>query len=141
MSVPWLQFLIGASMAIGLMLPLSAEAENGSSRVTLNQQDPALKAGDPFIKVRKSIVASGWKPVRMHQSDGYQYSGTETELANHGFLEVDSCSTDSGSLCTFYYRKAAECLRLDTVGEQLKDIQVTYWTHECPPEKSWYALP
>jgi hypothetical protein len=68
----------------------------------------------------------------MHRNDNFEYSGTDRKLAERGFLEVDSCSTDAGSLCTLYYSKASQCLRLDTRGEQINYMEVTYWTDECP---------
>jgi hypothetical protein len=72
--------------------------------------------------------------MRMHGNEEYEYSGTEKVLVDRKFLEVDSCSTDAGSLCNLYYSKGTRCLRLGTVGEQLKYMQVTQWSGECPIE-------
>lgn len=58
----------------------------------------------------------------MHKNDNYVYDGAEKRLAERGFLEVDSCSIDAGANCILYYKKAAKCLRLDTVGEQVNTI-------------------
>lgn len=71
----------------------------------------------------------------MHLGDNYEYDGAEKELADHGFLEVDFCSTDAGALCVLYYSKGGECLRLDTRGEQIRFMRITGWQNECPPKK------
>lgn len=90
---------------------------------------------EPFPLARAQILNAGWKPVRPHLNDRYEYSGTETELIQHGFKEIYSCTVDAGSLCRFYYRQAGHCLRVDTIGEQLRDMNVTHWLYECPPEE------
>jgi hypothetical protein len=71
----------------------------------------------------------------MHRNDDYEYSGAEKELADHQFLEVDSCSMDAGAHCILHYSKGTKCLRIDTVGERLKDMKVTRWTDECPADR------
>jgi hypothetical protein len=68
----------------------------------------------------------------MHRADNHEYDGAEKRLAERGFLEVDSCSTDAGANCILYYRTSSECLRIDTVGEQVNEMHVTRWTEECP---------
>ena len=68
----------------------------------------------------------------MHSNDDYEYTGAEKELADRQFLEVDACSIDAGALCILHYHKGTKCLRVDTVGEQLKHMTVTRWTNECP---------
>jgi len=70
----------------------------------------------------------------MHADDRYEYSGTEKRLADRHILEVDSCSTDRGSLCIFYYAKDGSCLRIDTIGEQVNSMRVTRWDDSCPNE-------
>ncbi|MGE1172761.1 hypothetical protein [Pseudomonas sp. BW7P1] len=71
----------------------------------------------------------------MHTSDGYEYGGVERELAARDFLELDTCSFDS-SRCILFYSKKDACLRVDTMGEQLKDMAVTRWADECPDAPS-----
>ena len=93
-----------------------------------------LKIGESFLAVRARIIRYGWKPVRMHSNDAYEYDGAEKRLAERGFLEVDSCSIDAAANCTLYYRNATKCLRVDTVGEQVDDMKVTRWMKECPSE-------
>jgi hypothetical protein len=59
-------------------------------------------------------------------------------LVKRGFKEVDSCSVDS-SRCILYYKKGGQCLRLDTMGEQVKFMKVVRWSEECPgapPQKA-----
>lgn len=93
-----------------------------------------LRTGEPLRAARERILKSGWKPVRMHRNDNYQYSGAEVRLVAHKFFEVGSCSVDAGANCILYYSKPHRCLRVDTVGEQVNDMTVTRWTNECPPE-------
>lgn len=92
-----------------------------------------LQKGASFVSVRAHLIRSGWKPLRMH-ADDYEYDGTEKRLADRKFFEVDSCSTDRGSLCIFYYAKDDKCLRVDTVGEQVDTMRVTRWDDSCPNE-------
>lgn len=33
--------------------------------------------------------------------------------------------------CILYYKKAGDCLRVDTVGEEAEDMKVTRWVQEC----------
>jgi hypothetical protein len=140
-------FLTYFLIFLGVMITLASPAQpanlSGINESKSNPDHPriSLKAGEYFSSARLRLIKAGWKPLHMHQNDNYEYSGTEVELADHGFHEIDSCTTDAGSLCTFYYFKTSECLRLDTIGEQLKDIRVTYWKNECPSEKSWYVAP
>lgn len=105
--------------------------ETDKTTIRPETADLKLKMGEPFLAARKRILKLGWKPDRMHMHDKYEYMGTEVELSKLGFVEVDSCSVDAGSLCIFYYRKGNECLRLDTVGEQAKQMTVRLWSNEC----------
>ena len=122
------------SMSFGMSAEVRAEADNGQRRISLGVESPSLKIGEHFLSARSKILRSGWRPMRMHGNDEYEYSGTERILADRKFLEVDSCSTDAGSLCVLYYSKGTRCLRLGTVGEQLKYMEVTQWNGECPIE-------
>jgi hypothetical protein len=81
--------------------------DSDNSRVTPSISDLDLKVGESFVKARKRIIKQGWKPVWMHGSDNYEYSGTEKDLADRGFHEVDTCSIDAGVLCTMYLKPAA----------------------------------
>jgi hypothetical protein len=94
-----------------------------------------LSVSKPFILARAHLVEAGWKPVRLHLNDRYEYTGTETIVTRLGFMEVDSCSVDAGSLCVFYYRKADKCLRVDTIGEQVQFMKVLHWMQECSPDE------
>jgi len=109
-----------------------AEISKSHFKITLEAQNLSLKVGEPFLTARAKILRSGWRPMRMHSNDDYEYSGTDRILAERRFLEVDYCSTDAGSLCVLYYSKGTKCLRLGTVGEQLKYMEVTRWSEECP---------
>jgi hypothetical protein len=121
-----------ASMLFQVIPAARAEVSNSQSKITPGAQNLSLKVGEPFLSARAKILRSGWRPMRMHSNEDYEYSGTERVLADRKFLEVDYCSTDAGSLCVLYYSKGTKCLRLGTVGEQLKYMEVTRWTEECP---------
>jgi hypothetical protein len=111
------------------------DGNNNHPKVTLGTEGPSLKVGESFVVARSRIVRSGWHPTRMRKPGDYEYVGAEKELADRKFLEVDSCSMDAGALCILYYSKGTECLRVDTVGEQLKDMKVTRWTDACPVDR------
>ncbi len=111
------------------------EGKHYNPKVTLGAESPSLKVGESFLIARARIVRSGWHPTRMRKPDDYEYVGAEKELADRKFLEVDSCSMDAGALCILYYSKGGKCLRVDTVGEQLKDMKVTRWSDECPVDR------
>ena len=104
----------------------AANDKNGSAGITVDE---------PLVSARSKLIKQGWKPTRMHTSDGYEYSGVERELAARNFLELDVCSFDS-SRCILFYSKKGACLRVDTMGEQLKDMRVTRWRNECPDAPS-----
>jgi hypothetical protein len=102
------------------------------SQAANDKYGPAgIAVGEALVSARSNLIKQGWKPTRMHTSDGYEYSGVERELAARNFLELDTCSFDS-SRCILFYSKKGACLRVDTMGEQLKDMAVTQWTDECP---------
>jgi hypothetical protein len=89
-----------------------------------------IAVDEPLVEARAKLVKQGWKPTRMH-AKGYEYSGTERELAARKFFEVDVCSFDS-SRCILFYSKSGTCLRVDTIGEQFNNMIVTRWANECP---------
>lgn len=107
-----------------------ARAGQQSAAVT----DRRLQEGELFVRVRANLIKFGWTPVRMHTADNYEYDGTEKHLIDRRFFEVDSCSTDRGSLCILYYAKDGRCLRVDTIGEQVNSMRVTRWDDSCPNE-------
>jgi hypothetical protein len=114
-----------------LFLPPSVEmvraAELPASIATLR-----LQQGESFVRLRSRLIKSGWAPVHVHAGEGYEYDGTEKRLVERNFYEVDSCSTDRGSLCALYYKKGRTCLRVDTIGEQVDSMRVTRWEESCP---------
>jgi len=121
----------------GAALLVSLSAPDGAARVdkqSTSVMDLRLQEGALFVHVRDRLIKSGWKPVRMHVGDRYEYDGTEKRLADRNFFEVDSCSTDRGSMCIFYYAKDGMCLRIDTMGEQVDAMRVTRWDDSCPNE-------
>lgn len=122
---------LAAALLLFLSGPDGAAYANEPSTAAMT---PRLQKGASFVGVRARLIKSGWKPIRMHADDGYEYDGAEKRLADRKFFEVDSCSTDSGSLCIFYYAKDGSCLRVDTVGEQVDAMRVTRWDDTCPSE-------
>lgn len=133
MSAKWTQFFLAGSL-VSLLISSATAGKNqlDDSGKTSDIEQIKLKVGEPFLAARAKILKFGWKPVRMHKSDNYKYSGAEVRLVERKFLEVDTCSTDAGSNCILYYRKPKQCLRVDTVGEQVAYMTVTRWANECP---------
>jgi len=122
------------TVCVLLWPPMAASvADSDSSAKAHTMQEVPLKTGEPFLRARSRIIKLGWKPIRMHQNDGYEYSGTEKELAEKKIFEVDACSVDAGVLCSFYYRKAKTCLRVRTVGETLGQMSVNREIIGFPP--------
>lgn len=119
-----------------LQASAGSQADNIQPKMPVDIENLAMRVGEQFLVVRARILRNSWQPIRMHINDDYEYFGAEKELADRQFLEVDSCSMDAGALCILYYGKGRECLRVDTIGEQLKDMKVTRWTDECPVSKS-----
>jgi hypothetical protein len=121
----------GAALMVFLSAPDGAARVDKQSTAVMNLR---LQEGASFVRVRAHLIKSGWKPVPMHVGDHYEYDGTEKRLAERNFFEVDSCSTDRGSMCIFYYAKDGMCLRIDTLGEQVDAMRVTRWDDSCPNE-------
>jgi hypothetical protein len=110
------------------------EPDNHQPEVGLGAGIPHLKVGESFLVARSRILKTGWHPTRMYKEDDYEFFDIEKELKDRNFLEFDSCSMDAGVLCILYYNQETRCLRVDTIGEQIKDMKVTRWTDECPEE-------
>jgi hypothetical protein len=49
-----------------------------------------IVVGERLVAVKSKLVKQGWKPTRMHATDGYEYSGVERELAARKFFELDT---------------------------------------------------
>jgi hypothetical protein len=126
-----------ANVVIALIFQITdaTAGNNDDFRPTPSLADLQLKVGEAFTQARARIIKSGWKPIRMHQGNDYEYDGTERELADRRFLEVDFCSTDAGALCVLYYSKADKCLRLHTKGEQIRSMRIASWENACPVKK------
>lgn len=123
--------------AIVLTCPIMAKSDGLPQAETMQLNSTLisrarLKEGELFIGARKRLVKLGWKPIRMHAKDHYEYDGAERRLIERHFHEVDSCSVDAGANCVLYYSQKGQCLRVDTIGEQVHEMKVTRWTQECP---------
>lgn len=122
--------LITTVALAGCCFAAGAALADGAHKST--QRGPAgIAEGEALLLARAKLLKQGWRPTRRHSSDGYEYSGAELQLTGHKIFEVDSCSTDS-SRCILYYSKKGKCLRMDSIGEQLRDMTVTRWADECP---------
>jgi len=126
--------VVGAALLFASSPAASQILSMDSSANSLVSQKVSLKVGESFLKARSRIISGGWTPARMHDDDGYEFSGTEKELEAKQILEIDTCSVDAGVLCIFYYRKREQCLRVDTVGEEVAKMTVSRWVKECPVE-------
>lgn len=124
---------VAIALAVSLASPAQGAAAIGDEKSGISNLN--LKIGEPFLRARTRIVKSGWTPNPIHSKDHYEYSGAEKRLAERGFLEVDMCSVDAGANCILYYTKGSKCLRVDTVGEQVKQMTVTRWTDECAADR------
>jgi hypothetical protein len=99
---------------------------------TNDKRGPAgIAVGESLVAARNKLVKQGWRPTRMHATDGYEFSGAELQMTARKFFEVDSCSSDS-SRCIVVYANKGACLRVDTVGDKLNDMTVSSWAVVCP---------
>jgi hypothetical protein len=123
-----------ASILVAVVLycmSISTAFADGSQAPNDKRGPAGIVVGERLVAAKSKLIKQGWKPTPMHTTDGYEYSGVERELAARKFIELDTCSFDS-SRCILYYSKQGTCLRVDTIGEQFKDMTVTRWTDECP---------
>jgi hypothetical protein len=90
-----------------------------------------LKEGELFTKTRAQLLRDKWKPIPMNLHNKYAYEALAQKLVNQKFTEVEACSVDTSN-CDFFYKKDGKCLRLDTIGEQIKIMKVVQWSNECP---------
>lgn len=90
-----------------------------------------LKKGMRFLAARDLLMHEKWRPINVHQGDGYEYIGVEKALRTARIDELESCAVDI-ALCIYNYSRGRECLRLATEGEDIAEMRVYYWTHECP---------
>lgn len=90
-----------------------------------------LAKGMHLLDARKVLKMHGWRPIDLHEHDGYEFIGVERLLRDQGISEVESCAIDRG-LCIFNYRKGTKCIRLLTTGEEVDRMQVDSWVRACP---------
>lgn len=134
MNAKWQQFLlVGSLLSLLATNAIAKRSYLNDAGKTSDIEQVQLKVGESFLAARARLLKFGWKPVHMHKSGNYEYSGAEVRLVERKFFEVGTCSTDAGANCILYYRKPRQCLRLDTVGEQVNHMTVTRWESECPP--------
>ena len=119
-----------AALCVVAMLATGAAAPAFAGPAGVN-----LRKGELFLKARQRLITQGWKPVRMHVSDQWEYTGLDRAFFERDVHELDSCTVDI-SLCIFYYRKDGRCLRVNTRGETIATNKVTGWQDECPPAES-----
>lgn len=90
-----------------------------------------LKKGMPFLAARKLLIHKGWQPLNIHKGKNFEYMGTDKKLVKAHIMEVEVCAVDRPS-CIFNYTKGDKCLRLFTLGEEIKNMRVASWTYDCP---------
>ncbi|MGE8482930.1 MAG: hypothetical protein ACN6Q5_10100 [Pseudomonas sp.] len=65
-------------------------------QVTNDKRGPAgIAVAEPWVAARTKLIEHGWKPTRMHGTDGYEYSGVEPALS---IVRAASCSTQEKAL-------------------------------------------
>lgn len=89
----------------------------------------SLKKGMNFFTARKLLIHDDWRPINVHEKEDYPYSAVEKELKDIGIEELESCAMDK-ALCLFNYKKNKKCLLLETLGEEINDMQIYYWTYK-----------
>jgi hypothetical protein len=79
------------SLVVFLAFPAAAVTAQVSdnARIMANLNELQLKVGECFLNARARIIKHGWKPIRMHSSDDYEYIGTEKELVDRKFHEAE----------------------------------------------------
>lgn len=92
---------------------------------------PPIQEGQAFIAARQALLKNRWRPMPIHTRAGQATEGVEKRLSKLGIYEFDSCSMDS-SRCILFYERGANCLRVDTIGEQVEIMKVVQWSNECP---------
>jgi hypothetical protein len=90
-----------------------------------------VKNGMSFKQANAELRRSGWHVRAVHTKDGYEYSGTETTMKDHGVKGVESCAMDR-PVCIVHYAKRNMCLRIITWGEEFKGLTIDNWDRECP---------
>lgn len=90
-----------------------------------------ITEGAKFISTRQALLKQGWKPLNVHQKDGYEYIGVEHDLIKANIREVDSCAVDR-ALCIFRYKRKAQCLRVLAKGEDVPTMVIDSWSNDCP---------
>lgn len=85
-----------------------------------------IKEGMSFLQARKALIRDGWQPSPTALGD----FGVENALKRKGFVEIESC-TVGVQFCSFHYTKKDRCLRLATVGEEIKEMKVYSWYFDC----------
>ena len=89
--------LAGCCLAAG---PALADGSHNDA-----QRGPAgIAEGEALLSARAKLLKQGWRPMRRHATDGYEYIGAELQLTGRKMFEVDSCSMGS-SRCVLYYAK------------------------------------
>ncbi|WP_339538987.1 hypothetical protein [Pseudomonas sp. RA_15y_Pfl2_54] len=81
---------------------ISTAFADGSQAISDKHGPAGIVVGERLAAAKSKLVKQGWKPTRIHATDGDEYSGVERELAARKFFELDTCSFDS-SRCVLYY--------------------------------------
>jgi len=112
----------------GLFLVLAASALAAPAPVL-------LKKGMAFQSAKRELHRGGWAPQAMHVKDQYSYTDAEKALLDNGVKGIEGCAVDR-PVCIVHYTKGKACLRVIIWGEQYKDLEISYWDSQCPPEEA-----
>lgn len=94
--------------------------------VVANAAEVPIKEGMSFLTARKALIRAGWQPSPTALGD----FGVENAIKRKGFVEIESC-TVGVQFCSFHYTQKERCLRLATVGEEIKQMKVYSWYFDC----------
>ncbi|MGL3821721.1 hypothetical protein [Sphingopyxis sp. R3-92] len=84
--------------------------------------------GKPILAARKTLAATGWKPVAQELPEGG--FGRENDFHKQGVVEVESCSGTGYGFCSFQYAQGSRTLGVTTVGESPDDF-VSFYSVSC----------
>lgn len=96
------------------------------------------------IKVaNENVHKSGWEPLPLQcesedEKEKLWFANDAKQIYQAGIISVHHCSGTGSNYCTFYYKKAEQCLKLVTSGEfgwkGLEGLIVEREFFDCPEE-------
>lgn len=83
--------------------------------------------GKPIDAARQLLIAHGWRPLRPREAPNEM--DMARQLAQHGVVEVETCSGTGVGYCSFNYRGPVGTLSVTSAGE---DPRVVSYRVTCP---------